>query len=102
MGKPLGNDIKEKKMTLPLIHALNQTSSSEKRRIINLVRNHNEDPKKVAEVIDFVRNSGGLAYATNKMLEYQQDAFRILEDFPDSEYKEGLLQLVTYTTERKK
>ncbi|MNG66585.1 All-trans-nonaprenyl-diphosphate synthase (geranyl-diphosphate specific) [compost metagenome] len=102
VGKPLGNDIKEKKMTLPLIHALNQTSSSEKRRIINLVRNHNEDPKKVAEVIDFVRNSGGLAYATNKMLEYQQDAFRILEDFPDSEYKEGLLQLVTYTTERKK
>jgi len=102
VGKPLGNDIKEKKMTLPLIYALNQVTSSEKRRIINLVRNHNEDAQKVTEVIDFVRKSGGLEYATSKMLEYQQDAFRILEDFPDSEYKEGLQQLVKYTTERKK
>lgn len=102
VGKPLGNDIKEKKMTLPLIYALSQTTASEKRRIINLVRNHNDDPTKVAEVIAFVRQSGGLDYATNKMLEYQQDAFRILEDFSDSEYKQGLLQLVKYTTERKK
>ncbi len=102
VGKPLGNDIKEKKMTLPLIYALNQVTSSEKRRIINLIKNHNEDTHKVAEVIDFVRQSGGLEYATNKMLEYQQDAFRILEDFPDSEYKSGLEQLVKYTTERKK
>lgn len=102
VGKPLGNDIKEKKMTLPLIYALSQTTASEKRRIINLVRNHHDDPTKVAEVIAFVRQSGGLEYANNKMLEYQQDAFRILEDFSDSEYKQGLLQLVKYTTERKK
>ncbi|MCI0920841.1 polyprenyl synthetase family protein [Sphingobacterium rhinopitheci] len=102
IGKPIGNDIKEKKMTLPLIYALNQTSTAEKRHIINLIKNHNEDPKKVEEVIQFVRNSGGLGYATEKMLEYQQESFHILEKFPDNEYKEGLKQLVKFTTERKK
>ncbi len=75
VGKPLGNDIKEKKMTLPLIYALNQVSKSEKRHIINLVKNHNEDPKKVSEVIQFVRHSGGLDYAKERMLAYQQEAF---------------------------
>src|SRR5690606_33351148 len=102
VGKPVGNDIKEKKMTSPLIYALSHTSNSEKRRIINLVRNHNEDPKKVAEVIDFVRTSGGLDYAAEKMRQYQQEAFQILEAFPENEYKAALLQLVKYTTERKK
>lgn len=102
VGKPLGNDIKEKKLTLPLIHALSQTSKSEKRRIINLVKNHNEDNAKVREVIDFVRASGGMDYATQKMQEYQQWAFDILGDFPASEYREGLEQLVKFTTARKK
>jgi len=90
-------------MTLPLIYALSQTSTSKKRYIINLIKNHNEDSAKVEEVIHFVRNSGGLEYATEKMLSYQKEAFDILgNNFPDNKYKEGLKQLVKYTTERNK
>lgn len=102
VGKPLGNDIKEKKLTLPLIHALKQVSKSEKRRIINLVKNHNEDTVKVAEVIAFVKANGGMEYATAQMLRYQQEAFDILTNLPASEYRLGLEQLVRYTTERNK
>lgn len=102
IGKPVGNDIKEKKMTLPLIYALNNTTSTQKRYIINLIKNYNEDNKKVAEVIDFVRNSGGMKYANDRMLQYQQEAFDILEEFPNNVYKAGLKQLVQFTTERNK
>lgn len=102
VGKPLGIDIKEKKLTLPLIYALNMTSRSEKRRIINLVKNHNEESDKVSEVIDFVRNSGGLDYATNRMEAYQQEAFDILNELPEHSARESLQQLVRFTTERKK
>lgn len=102
VGKPLGNDIKEKKLTLPLIHALSHTSKSEKRHIINLVKNHNEDNAKVREVIEFVRTSGGMDYATAKMQEHQQRAFDILAGFPANPYRDGLEQLVKFTTERKK
>lgn len=102
VGKPLGNDIKEKKLTLPLIYALKNTSWIEKRRIINLVKNHNDNFDKIDTVISFVRNSGGLEYAKSKMIEYQNDAFAILEKFPDNAYKSGLEQLVTFTTNRKK
>ncbi|MBL1410936.1 polyprenyl synthetase family protein [Sphingobacterium faecale] len=102
VGKPVGNDIKEKKMTLPLIYALAHTNASEKRRIINLVKNHNENSEKVDEVIQFVRNSGGLDYATTKMMQFQQEAFDILSKFPNNIYKEGLKQLVKFTTERTK
>lgn len=102
VGKPLGNDIKEKKLTLPLIYALKQTSRKEKRYFINLVKNHNEESSSVREVIDFVKSSGGIDYAASKMREYQQEAFALLNTFPDSDYKSGLQQLVTFTTERKK
>lgn len=102
VGKPVGNDIKERKMTLPLIYALKQCSTKEKRYYLNLVKNHNENAEKVKEVIDFVRSSGGLEYATLRMHEYQQEAFDILDEFPDNPYKIGLQQLVKYTTERKK
>jgi octaprenyl-diphosphate synthase len=103
VGKPVGNDIKEKKMTLPLIHALSIVDKSQKRKIINLVKNHNEDSQKVAEVINFVKINGGLDYATEQMLKYQQEAFDILDTIPNGgEYKKGLEQLVRYTTERKK
>lgn len=102
VGKPLGNDIKEKKITLPLIYALNRASSSEKRRIINLVKNHNEESDKVSEVIDFVRNSGGLDYARSRMEAYQQEAFSILNDLPENNARNSLQQLVRFTTERKK
>lgn len=103
VGKPVGNDIKEKKMTLPLIHSLSIVDKSQKRKIINLVKNHNEDSQKVAEVINFVKINGGLDYATEQMMKYQQEAFDILDTIPNGgEYKKGLEQLVRYTTERKK
>jgi len=102
VGKPLGIDIKEKKITLPLIYALNKASSSEKRRIINLVKNHNEESDKVSEVIDFVRNSGGLDYARSRMEAYQQEAFSILNDLPEHNSRNSLQQLVRFTTDRKK
>ena len=103
VGKPVGNDIKEKKMTLPLIHALNSVDKGQRRKIINLVKNHNEDPAKVSEVIDFVKSNGGMEYATQRMLQYQQEAFEILDSLPNGgEFKTGLEQLVKFTTERNK
>ncbi|MFB5945820.1 polyprenyl synthetase family protein [Albibacterium profundi] len=102
VGKPVGNDIKEKKLTLPLIYALKKSSKTEKRYFINLVKNHNEDAKRVREVIDYVKGSGGLSYAKEKMMEYQEEAFNILYTFPESAYRMGLEQLVKFTTERKK
>jgi len=102
VGKPLGIDIKEKKVTLPLIYSLKHTSSSERKRIINLVKNHNDDPKKIGEVIKFVNETGGLQYAETQMKRYQEDAFAILNTFPDSESRRSLEQLVRFTTERNK
>jgi octaprenyl-diphosphate synthase len=102
VGKPLGIDIKEKKMTLPLIYALDKATTLDRRRIINNVKNHNEDPQKVAEVIDFVRQSGGLAYAQKAMYEYRDAAFQILHTFPESEVRSCLEELIIYVTERKK
>ncbi len=102
IGKPKGIDIKERKMTLPLIYALNKASNSEKRRIINIVKNENENPKKVDEVILFVRASGGIEYATENMKNYRQQALDILGEFPDNEAKKSLQDLVIYTTERTK
>lgn len=101
IGKPTGIDIKEKKMTLPLIYALNNASFFEKRKIINIVKNNNNDPKKVAEVIDFVIKSGGIQYAEKKMNEYKNDALLRLSLFSDSPSKTSLLELVKYTTDRK-
>ena len=102
VGKPLGIDIKEKKMTLPLIYALNQAPKKERDRIINIVKRHNEDPVKVAEVIDFVRQSGGLNYSEEAMRRYRSDAIAILHGFPESEVRTSLEQLVMFVTERKK
>lgn len=102
IGKPLGIDIKEKKMTLPLIYALNNASWLDKRKIIYLVRNKNEDKKSVNEVITFVKKSGGLAYANEAMNRYFDEAMLLLTEFPDSEYKHSLEGLVRYTIERKK
>ncbi|HEX8530705.1 MAG TPA: polyprenyl synthetase family protein [Cytophagales bacterium] len=102
IGKPLGIDIKEKKMTLPLIYALNRASWSQKRSIIYLIKNESHKPRKVAEVIDFVKNSGGIEYATEVMKTYQDEAIRILHALPASEYRHSLEQLVRFTIERKK
>lgn len=102
VGKPLGIDIKEKKVTLPLIYALNSVEKSERKRIINLVKNHQDEPKKIQEIIDFVNSKDGVQYANQKMLEYQKEAFDILYQFEESDARTGLEQLVRYTTERKK
>lgn len=102
VGKPVGNDIKEKKMTLPLIFALEKTNPSTKKRIINIIKKNNNQPEKVAEVIEFVRKSGGMEYATDVMNQYRAEAFEILERFPDSEVKTSLRDLVSYVTEREK
>ncbi|QJW88991.1 polyprenyl synthetase family protein [Spirosoma taeanense] len=102
VGKPLGIDIKEKKMTLPLIYALGKAGFFEKRRIINIVKNESENPKKVNEVIGFVKNSGGIEYATEAMNRYVADAQALLDSFPASTYRQSLYQLVQYTIERSK
>lgn len=102
IGKPTGIDIKEQKMTLPLIFALNNCTSKEKSWVINSVKNHNKDKKRVKEVIQFVINKGGLEYATNKMIDFQQQALKLISDFPDSPYKESLELMVNYVIERKK
>ncbi|MDH6057682.1 polyprenyl synthetase family protein, partial [Umezakia ovalisporum] len=102
IGKPVGIDIKEKKMTLPLIYALSQAPWLTKRRIINLVRNESEKPAKVAEVIEFVKGSGGIEYATAAMRRYVAEAEALLARFPDSPHRTALGQLVQYTIERTK
>jgi len=102
IGKPVGIDIKEKKMTLPLIYALNHASWIDKKKIIYLIRNRNEDKKAVNEVIEFVKNSGGLNYAQEVMIGFYREALDILADFPDSEYKNSLKDLVSFTIERQK
>ena len=102
IGKPLGIDIKEKKMTLPLIKALQNASWLEKRRIIHTIRNHSDNNKKVREVIEFVKKSGGLQYAHDVMHKYYQEANAILDELEDSEYKQSLKDLVQFTIERNK
>ena len=102
VGKPLGIDIKEKKMTLPLIHALEQAPKAERKRIIRLIRKHHEEDDKVREVIEFVRNSGGLDYARRAMLDYRQAALDVLRTFPASDARQSLEDLVYYVTDRKK
>lgn len=102
IGKPLGIDIKEKKMTLPLIYALSRASWLEKRKIISIVRRNSDNPKKVKEVIDFVKKSGGIEYAKQIMEKFYQQALALLNEFPDSEYKKSLNQLVQFTINRVK
>jgi octaprenyl-diphosphate synthase len=102
IGKPVGNDIKEKKMTLPLIYALSKADWLTKRKIISIVKNNNNDPEKVKEVIEFVFKSGGIEYATNRMLEIRDDALTLIKSFEDCEAKTSLIELVNYTTNRKK
>lgn len=100
VGKPLGIDIKERKMTLPLIYALSKSSWMEKRKIVNIIRNHSRKPKKVKEVIDYVNASGGIAYAEAQMHKFYTEALQLLEGLPDTPYKKSLKDLVTYTIER--
>ena len=101
IGKPLGIDIKEKKMTLPLIHALSKASWLEKRRVIGIVKNESSRPKKVKEVIAFVKEAGGIEYAQQSMRQFHQKATEMLQGLPESVFKTSLQQLVEFTIERK-
>ncbi|TAF67096.1 MAG: polyprenyl synthetase family protein [Cytophagales bacterium] len=100
IGKPTGIDIKEKKMTLPLIHALQQVSWSEKRRIIYMIKNQSHLPAKVKEVIAFVKQTNGISYTQERMEAFKTEAMQIAESFQDNRYKESLLNLVQFTIDR--
>jgi octaprenyl-diphosphate synthase len=102
IGKPTGIDIKEKKMTLPLIYALSKSSWLEKRRIINLIKNQSHKPAKVKEVIAFVKDSGGIAYTNEVMLRYVAEAKEILQELPENEYRQSLENLIQFTIDRTK
>ena len=101
VGKPTGNDIKEKKLTLPLIYTLNVCPKDVRRKIIYIVKNNNRDKTKVRWVLDQVEQSGGITYATKKMHEYKLEAISQLHQFPESPIRQGLEDLVLYVTDRK-
>ena len=102
IGKPTGIDIKEKKMTLPLIYALDKSSWVEKRKIINIIKNHNDESQEVKKVIDFVIEKGGIVYATGIMNDYKDKALAVLHKMPDNDARKSLERLLTYSIERKK
>ncbi|AWI24663.1 polyprenyl synthetase family protein [Flavobacterium pallidum] len=102
IGKPTGIDIKEQKMTLPLIHVLNHCSAKEKSWLINSIKNHNKDKKRVKEVIAFVKGHNGLVYAEAKMNEFRERALQLISKYPQSVYKDALELMVNYVIERKK
>jgi len=101
IGKPTGIDIKEQKMTLPLIYALNKCDKTERKWLINSIKNHNKDKKRVKEVIAFVKTKGGLDYAVQKMLQFKDEALDMLKPFPDTDYKASLVLMVNYVVDRK-
>jgi len=102
IGKPTGIDIKEQKMTLPLIYVLNQASDRDKRWIIDSVKRHHKDKKRVKEVIAFVKDNGGLEYAIRQMNRYRDAALGLLVNYPESTFKIALVDLVNYVVDRKK
>ena len=102
IGKPTGLDIREKKMTLPLIHTLNQVNKQEKSFIINTIKNDSKNSKKVEQIINLVKENKGLEFAENKMNEYYSESIKILEKFDDNEAKDSLKKLVEFVVKRKK
>jgi octaprenyl-diphosphate synthase len=102
IGKPTGIDIKEQKMTLPLIYVLNKVSKKDKSWLINSIKNHNKDTTRVKEVIAFVKANGGLEFAISKMKEFQNEALQILQSYPESDYRNSLELMVNYVIDRKK
>ncbi|HEY1018045.1 MAG TPA: polyprenyl synthetase family protein [Sediminibacterium sp.] len=100
VGKPTGNDIKEKKLTLPLIYTLNHCSPDIRRKLIYIVKNENTQKDKVQFVLDEVNKAGGIRYATDKMNAFRDEALDLLYQFPDSDVRKALEELVRYTTDR--
>lgn len=101
IGKPTGIDIKEQKLTLPLIHTLNTCSKKEKAWLINSIKKHNKNKKRVKEVIAFVKENGGIEYTVTQMYDYRKKALAILNDFPETDYKKSLVTMIDYVVERK-
>ena len=101
IGKPTGIDIKEQKMTLPLIHSLNTCSKKEKTWLINSIKKHNKNKERVKEVIAFVKENGGIEYTVAQMYDYRKKALAILNDFPETDYKKSLVTMIDYVVERK-
>jgi octaprenyl-diphosphate synthase len=101
IGKPTGNDIKEKKLTLPLIYTLNKVDKNTRRRIIYIVKNENKNPVSIKFVLKAVDDAGGILYAAKKMNEYRDEALAVLHEFPVSPVRNALEELVRYTTDRK-
>lgn len=102
IGKPIGNDIKEKKITLPLLHLLKNSKKSERQRILRLIKRKNKNRVMVEELIQLVNEKGGLEYATEKMNEFKEKAISGLLAFPESEARNSLVELMNYLTTRKK
>lgn len=101
VGKPTGNDIKEKKLTLPLIYTLNKVDKSTRRSLIYIIKNQNKNKDKVKEVINKVIETGGIEYAVGKMNVYKNEALHILNEFPDTDIKKAMTDLVSFVTDRK-
>jgi octaprenyl-diphosphate synthase len=101
IGKPTGNDIKEKKLTLPLIYTLNNADKKTRRKIIFIIKNENSDKDKIKYVIEKVIEHGGISYTTKKMNEFKQRSIDVLHQFPDNPYRKGLEDLVNFVTERR-
>ena len=102
IGKPTGLDIRERKMTIPIIYALNNSTPEIKSELINIVKNHNEDPKMVKKAVAMVIKAGGVKYAHDKMMALKNEALSLLDRYPESESKQALIGLVEYTTMREK
>ncbi len=101
VGKPTGNDIKEKKITLPLIYTLNNCTPAQKRELIYILKNENQNREKVNHAIEMVQSVGGIDYAVKRMNTYRDEALEILYSFPDSDARKGMEELVKFTTDRK-
>ena len=102
IGKPTGIDIKEQKMTLPLIYTINNCTSKERNWIVNSIKRHNKDQRRVKELIELVKNKGGLDYAVEKMKYFQSEAIKLIKNYPESHYKDALVMMVNYVIERNK
>ena len=102
IGKPTGIDIKEQKMTLPLIYTINNCTNKERNWIVNSIKKYNKDQRRVKELIEMVKNKGGLDYAVTKMKFFQSQALKLIKNYPESEFKEALIMMVNYVIERNK
>jgi octaprenyl-diphosphate synthase len=102
IGKPKGNDLKERKLTLPIIYALQKASLKERSKILSDIKRNNKNKQKVQQIIDFAIQKGGIEYSHQKMMEYKDKAIDLLKDFPDNEAKDSLKDLVNYVVIRKK